>query len=195
MARSKDENKRSLILQTAKTLFSQKGFYNTSISDIVEETELPVGTIYTYFKNKEEIVRVIVEEGWQSLLVRLEEEFEHVSTNREKVKILINRFLPELLTDLDLINILIAEAIDYTRIEEKIETLTHQIFKTIRPLARSNDIFNKFDKKTMYAALMVYFLGIMNAAKIAKTSSIEVDIDDILRFVELTIENVMDIQF
>jgi AcrR family transcriptional regulator len=195
VARSKDENKRSMILQSAKALFAQKGFYNTSISDIVEETELPVGTIYTYFKNKEEIVRVIVEEGWQNLLGRLENEFSGVSTNREKVKILINRFLPELLTDLDLINILITEAIDYTKIEEKIETLTQKIFTTIRPLARSNEIFQHFDRKTMYAALMVYFLGIMNAAKIAKDSSIGVETEDILRFVEMTIENVMDIQF
>ena len=63
MARMKDETKRQSILESSKMLFSQKGFFNTSISNIVRETGFPVGTIYTYFKSKDEIVRSIVEEG------------------------------------------------------------------------------------------------------------------------------------
>jgi AcrR family transcriptional regulator len=191
----KDEKKRAIILNTSKALFSQKGFYNTSISDIVEESGLPVGTIYTYFKNKEEIVRVIVEEGWDSLQERLQEAFSQTRSNEDKIKILVDQFLPELLDDLDLINILIAEAISYTKIEEKIEKLAELIFSAVRPLGRTNDMFLDFDRNTTYAALMVYFLGIMNAAKLAKTSSIGVDIDDIMRFIRSTIENTMNINF
>ena len=72
MAREKDENKRIAVLQSSKLLFSSKGFVNTSIADIVRETGMSVGTIYTYFKSKDEIVRAIVEEGWSSLYSRIE---------------------------------------------------------------------------------------------------------------------------
>ena len=120
MARIKDENKRVAILQSSKMLFAEKGFFNTSISDIVNETGLPVGSIYTYFKNKEEIVRVIVEEGWNDLQERLEKALSTTTSAKRKLKVLIDQFLSELLTDIDLINILLSEAIDYTRIIPRI---------------------------------------------------------------------------
>jgi len=195
MARNKDEKKRAAILQTSKTLFSQKGFYNTSISDIVDETGLPVGTIYTYFTNKEEIVRVIIEEGWSNLELRLEEAFRNAGSNEEKLKILVDEFLPELLGDLDLITILLAEAVSYTKIEEKIDKLAELIFSTIKPMAKSSQLFNKFSKNTMYAALMVYFLGIMNSVKLAESSSLSVSANDIMHFIRQTIENNMHITF
>ncbi|MCK4541287.1 MAG: helix-turn-helix transcriptional regulator [Spirochaetales bacterium] len=63
MARMRDESKRTAILEVSKALFSKQGFSNTSISDIIRGTGFPVGTIYTYFKNKEEIVTVIAKAG------------------------------------------------------------------------------------------------------------------------------------
>lgn len=195
MARTKDEKKRTVILQTSKSLFARKGFFNTSISDIVEETGLPVGTIYTYFTNKEEIVRVIVEEGWTNLWDRLEGAFAQTNDNEKKLKTLIDQFLPELLNDLDLINILIAEAIEFTKIEEKIEKLTDLIFPVIRQMARSSELFQDYDRKTMHAALMVYFLGIMTSFKLVQNSSIGVKSTDIMKFLKLSIEDAMHIDF
>ena len=64
MAREKDETKRSAILAAAKRLFAKQGFHGTSISDLARETDLPVGSIYTYFENKEALIRIVVEEGW-----------------------------------------------------------------------------------------------------------------------------------
>ena len=123
MARMRDEAKRAVILGTAKMLFSQKGFFGTSVSDIVRESGLPVGTIYTYFKSKEEIVRQIVDEGWADLYGRLQAALGEKATPEEAFRALLDRFVPEILGDLDLINILLSEAIDYTRIEEKLEKL------------------------------------------------------------------------
>ncbi len=71
MSRTRDENKRIAILQASKMLFAQKGFFNTSIADIVRETGMTVGVIYTYFTSKDAIVRSIVEEGWAELYARL----------------------------------------------------------------------------------------------------------------------------
>jgi AcrR family transcriptional regulator len=194
MARTKDENKRASILQSSKMLFAKKGFFNTSISDIVKETGLPVGSIYTYFKNKEEIVRVIVDEGWNDLEKRLEKAFSSTASAKRKLKVLIDQFLSELLNDVDLINILLSEAIDYTRIEEKVEKLSNMILSILKSLSPRKKSFHELTKTSMKAGLIVYFLGILNAVKVARSASLGIEVSDIMGFVKQSIENAMNIE-
>ena len=49
------ENRRQQILDAARTVFSQKGFSNATMEEIAGEAELSPGTLYLYFKNKEEL--------------------------------------------------------------------------------------------------------------------------------------------
>ena len=55
--------RREAIVDSARTLFFEKGFRDTTIDDIARSTELARGTIYLYFENKEEIFAAIMEEG------------------------------------------------------------------------------------------------------------------------------------
>jgi len=43
------------ILSAALKLFSSKGFHNVSIQDIANESEFGVGTLYNFFKSKEQL--------------------------------------------------------------------------------------------------------------------------------------------
>ncbi len=193
MARSKDENKRQTILQSSKMLFSQKGFFNTSISDIVKETGLPVGSVYTYFNSKEEIVKVIVEEGWQDIKIRLEEMVESETNNIDKLRILVDDFLPEVLNDVDLINILLSEAVNYTKIEEKMNELTTMIFNILQSISKENYVFKDYDRKDMESALIVYFLGVLNAVKLSQSTSIGITRKDVINFIKKSINKSMGI--
>lgn len=47
--------RRRQILHTAKRIFSEKGFYSASISDIIDEAGIARGTFYLYFSNKRDI--------------------------------------------------------------------------------------------------------------------------------------------
>ncbi len=49
------ENRRQQILDAARKVFSQKGFSNATMEEIASEAELSPGTLYLYFKNKEEL--------------------------------------------------------------------------------------------------------------------------------------------
>ena len=49
------EEKKGLILEAAIKVFSKKGLNNTKISDIAKEAAIGKGTIYEYFKSKDEI--------------------------------------------------------------------------------------------------------------------------------------------
>lgn len=48
------------ILEAAEQLFLKKGFAKTTISDIAQACELTNGAIYLYFKNKSEIILIIM---------------------------------------------------------------------------------------------------------------------------------------
>jgi TetR/AcrR family transcriptional regulator len=51
---------REEILEVALKLFSKKGLYAVTMVDIAKESEFAVGTIYKFFKNKEDIYKALV---------------------------------------------------------------------------------------------------------------------------------------
>ena len=58
MARNKyPEETIKLILDVAMKMFSEKGYDNTSLQDIINETKLSKGAIYHHFSSKEEILQ------------------------------------------------------------------------------------------------------------------------------------------
>ena len=67
----KDEKRASIALSAIK-LFCEKGIQQTSIDEIAKSAEVAKGTIYLYFKNKEEIVFTI----WDILSAQHQETFQ-----------------------------------------------------------------------------------------------------------------------
>lgn len=59
---SKSSLKRKAILEAAARVFSEKGYIESSIKNITDEASVAVGTFYTYFNNKEEVLEQIYEE-------------------------------------------------------------------------------------------------------------------------------------
>ena len=49
------EQRRNQIIVAARRVFHEKGFTNATIKNIAKEAELGFGTLYLYFKNKEEL--------------------------------------------------------------------------------------------------------------------------------------------
>jgi len=82
--------KRSDILSSARDLFREKGFHNTKMDDIAQAAGVGKGTLYEYFKNKQEIFDETCVEYVESIFGRIEEvSFMNVSF-REKILILFN---------------------------------------------------------------------------------------------------------
>jgi TetR/AcrR family transcriptional regulator len=53
---------RKLILEAAMKLFAQKGFHDVSMSEIASKAEFSVGALYTFFRSKEELYTVMLEQ-------------------------------------------------------------------------------------------------------------------------------------
>ena len=189
MARALSNEKRQAIIDTSKRLFAKNGFMATSVADVARAAEIPVGSIYTYFSGKEELIRSIVDEGWDDLRGRLAESFGTVESPEERLKLLLDTFLPELLGDLDFITILLSEGIGYTRIEEKTQELSSLISTVIGPIMRDAPGLSEFSETDMEAALLVYFLGVLGAVRITRAAKLSVTSEDVLAFLRSTIRN------
>jgi AcrR family transcriptional regulator len=62
MTRTAGNNKREIILQTAKKLFAEQGYKNTSVRQIVGSAKTSMGNLYFHFPNKQTILKVICKE-------------------------------------------------------------------------------------------------------------------------------------
>lgn len=54
--------RRRQILDAARTVFAEKGYHKTSVSEIVSKCGLAQGTFYLYFKNKREVFGALLNE-------------------------------------------------------------------------------------------------------------------------------------
>lgn len=73
------ENRRQVILDAAVTVMQSHGLHGLSIDLIAQETNLAKGTIYLYFKNKEEILSILTIRA-RTLLIK---DFQKIEKNKE----------------------------------------------------------------------------------------------------------------
>lgn len=57
------EERRQKILMTALTLFVERGYYDTKISDIADAVPMSTGLMFHYFESKEELLLELVKMG------------------------------------------------------------------------------------------------------------------------------------
>jgi AcrR family transcriptional regulator len=71
--RLRDENKRKLIIQTAGRLFSEQPFHKVRLEDVADSAGVGKGTVYIYFKNKEDLYYNLVLSEFAEMVKRSEE--------------------------------------------------------------------------------------------------------------------------
>jgi len=66
------ERRRQQIMVAAKRVFSVRGYHKATMEDIAKEAELSPGTLYLYFRNKDELFSSLFIRVLQYLNIRLE---------------------------------------------------------------------------------------------------------------------------
>lgn len=92
------EARRKVILEAATRIFSQKGFAATTMEDVADRAELSVGTLYLYFRSKEEIYLSMILDAMDVFhegLVRIAESRRGPAEKRRAVWELFIRFREE----------------------------------------------------------------------------------------------------
>ncbi|CAB5092229.1 Transcriptional regulator, AcrR family [Olavius algarvensis associated proteobacterium Delta 3] len=82
------ERRRQQIMVAAKRVFTEKGFSRATMEDIAREAELSPGTLYLYFKNKDELYASLSLRVLQYLLIRLEHVSEDTRAPSERLELL-----------------------------------------------------------------------------------------------------------
>lgn len=90
---AKEERKTS-ILQAALECFAEKGYYASTVDDIVRFSERSKGSIYNYFKSKEDIFMGILQYEQKNELDNLKAALRTIKSPTEKLKYWINTDIP-----------------------------------------------------------------------------------------------------
>ena len=59
---SQNKERRQRLLECAIDLFIEKGYFNTSVREIIFKSGFGTGTFYNYFIDKEDILKALLEE-------------------------------------------------------------------------------------------------------------------------------------
>ena len=106
MARPKDFKKKEKILNAAIKIISKKGFFNASISEIAKLAGVADGSVYTYFKGKNELLIEAFRFVLEKILKKVEVELNKTSDAVEKIKIIVRMHIEYMEKHPDIANFL-----------------------------------------------------------------------------------------
>ena len=95
-----EQEVRDRILVAAARVFSEKGYHSSTIADVVRESGMSVGAIYTYFSGKDELIRLTCDQIAAQGLDELAERLAPARTTAERMAIAIRLFI-ETIDDYD----------------------------------------------------------------------------------------------
>ncbi|MFC1669045.1 TetR/AcrR family transcriptional regulator [Spirochaetota bacterium] len=75
-----------LILESARYLFVTKGYFNTTIPDIVKDSGVSIGSIYHYFESKQHLACELYENTTKTCIQMLNDRIDKVNTLKDKMK-------------------------------------------------------------------------------------------------------------
>lgn len=127
---------RQKLLEVARDLFARKGFDATTMNDIAAASERGRRTLYTYFKNKEDIYYAVIAEELEILSEKLDEVVEMQTLPEEKIVMLIYAHLN-----------IIREAV------ARNGTLRAEFFRNIRLVERVRKAFDEEEHRILVQVL------------------------------------------
>lgn len=89
---TKGEETRQFIIEKAAPIFNTKGIAATSMSDIMEATQLSKGSMYVHFENKEVLACAAVEHNMKILNDKLQKHLSRFKTAKEQLFAYIDFF-------------------------------------------------------------------------------------------------------
>lgn len=89
IAQAAPSDKRRRIIDAAVKVFAERGFYHARVSEVAAEAGVAGGTIYNYFKNKDDLLISLFEDRMEAILADFRAELAGI----EKVSDRLRRFV------------------------------------------------------------------------------------------------------
>ena len=107
--RSVSEGKRKAILGAALTVFSRKGYAEASVDDVAEQAGIAKGTLYLYFRSKEELYLAALVSDLRAMSSEGRKAMERMHGLREKLRAFLRVRLEYTKSRQDFLRIYLAE--------------------------------------------------------------------------------------
>ena len=101
-SRNGASGKREAILRAATRVFARNGYFNSKVADIARAANVADGTVYLYFKSKEEILHSIFDQSMAEAISSGRKLIEKISDPKEKLRRIAMLHLERLGADRDL---------------------------------------------------------------------------------------------
>src|SRR5438552_17807271 len=95
-------DKRETLLRAAIRVFAHNGYFNSKVADIAREAGVADGTVYLYFKSKEEILHSIFDRSMEEAIADGRKRLDKIVDPRERLRSIAHMHLDRLGADRDL---------------------------------------------------------------------------------------------
>ena len=83
-------NKREKLLAAARELIHEQGYRQTTLSEIAQRSEVPLGNVYYYFKTKDDLAAAVIKEHLESITAQFMSWEAEIATPRARLTALLN---------------------------------------------------------------------------------------------------------
>lgn len=161
--REKNSDKYSRILEAAVKVFAEQGVHQSTISQIAREAGVADGTIYLYFKNKDDILAQFFADKARQVFDRFREEVDKGDNAVEKLRNLIRRHLDEFQRDRNMAIVYQSETHQMTPTsQEQLRYISKMYQDIVSEIVEQGQV-EGYIRKDLYLSLVKRFiLGTVN---------------------------------
>jgi TetR/AcrR family fatty acid metabolism transcriptional regulator len=157
-AKEKINDKYHRILEAAVKVFADQGFFQSTISQIAREAGVADGTIYLYFKNKEDILVQFFSFKTRQVFARFREEVNGADNAVDKLRKLIHRHLEEFQNDRNMAMVYQVETHQNSRlIEEQIREMSKMYLDIVSEIVEQGQE-ERVIRRDLYLGLVKRFI-------------------------------------
>jgi TetR/AcrR family transcriptional regulator, fatty acid metabolism regulator protein len=125
------------IMLAARAVFTERGYQEALISEIAERAGVVEGSIYRFFTNKRDLLVRVVEDWYEEMIARDEEQFAGVRGVWNQIRFIIHHHLASIRRDPALSRLVFQElrpAPDYrsTRVFQLNQQYTHRLIDVVK---------------------------------------------------------------
>lgn len=153
------QDKHEAILNAGVKVFAAKGFFNAKVADIAREAGIADGTVYLYFKSKDEILHSIFDRGMAEFIERGRSEIKYLSSPTDKLRRIAELHLENLGADRSLAVVFQVELRGSTKFMQEFSAAGfHEYLEIIRDTIAEGQRAGAFrsDIKPIIAAKILY---------------------------------------
>jgi AcrR family transcriptional regulator len=186
MARTKDSEKPSQIIEAAFSVFGDIGYEATVIRDIADRAGISSGTIYTYFKGKKDLFQATVTEGWSRFLAHMRALAESSEPREVRLERFVDHGFRSLKSSLPLLRGMLFESSQMNLLQGSIEQLCALVEGLVAD-RRERAVRIAADPEQRRSLIRLTVVGVLFTAALADPLRVDAEIDGLRRTISLLI--------